>query len=178
MAASTSPVEMLLGCHARLRHFMQLGRTLADAESAPQPQIAEAASSVFRFFNLALPLHEADEANSLFPRLHAALPPGGLEREAAETMIEQHKAINELVAELLPLCASIGRQPGRMPWVSRRLDQVTLALDQIFAAHLLLEETVVFPSIAQWMSPAEIKEMSHEMHERRRPPRNTIHQVQ
>jgi iron-sulfur cluster repair protein YtfE (RIC family) len=169
---------MLLGCHARTRHFIQLSRTLADAEDAPHQEIADAANSIFRYFNHALPLHEADENESLFPRLHAALPPGGLEREAAETMIEQHKAIHELLAELLPVCAALGCQPGSLPSFSHRLDQVTRALGQIFAAHLLLEETVVFPAIAEWLAPAQIKELSHEMHERRHPPRRAIHLVQ
>ncbi len=177
-SASATPLEMLLGCHARTRHFMQLSRTLADAESAPHQEIAQAATSILRHFSDALPLHEADENESLFPRLHAALPPGGLVREAAETMVEQHKAIHELVTELLPLCASLGRQPGRLPFLSHRLDHVTQALNQIFAAHLCLEETVVFPAITEWLSPAQIKEMSREMHARRRPARGTIHLVQ
>ena len=175
---SASPLDMLLGCHARTRHFMQLSRTLAYAESASQKEIAEAATAIFRYFGEAVPLHEADENQSLFPRLHAALPHGGLIREAAETMVEQHKAISELMAELLPLCASLGRNPGRLPSVSCSLVHVTSALNLIFAAHLLLEETVVFPAIAEWLSPAQIKQMSREMHARRHPPRGTIHLVQ
>ena len=117
-SGSATPLELLLGCHARTRHFMQLSRTLAGAESAPYPEIAQAATSILRHFSDTVPLHEADENGSLFSRLHAALPHGGLVREAAETMVEQHKAIHELVTELLPLCASLGRQPGRLPSVS------------------------------------------------------------
>ena len=51
-----------------------------------------------------------------------------------------------------------------------RLEHVTSALDQIFAAHLHLEETVVFPAIAEWLSPAQIEEMSREMHATPPPP--------
>ena len=177
-SASATALEMLLGCHARTRHFIQLSQTLVHAESAPYQEIAQASASVLRHFGTALPLHEADENESLFPRLRAAQPTGGLVREAAETMVEQHKAIQELVTELLPLCASLGRQPGRLPFLSQRLGHVTQALNQIFAAHLCLEETVVFPAITEWLSPAHIKQMSREMHERRRPARRTIHLVQ
>jgi len=168
-SASATPLEMLLDCHARTRHFMQLSRTLADAKNAPHQEIAEAATSILRHFGNALPLHEADENESLFLRLQAALPPGGLVREAADTMVEQHNAINELVNELLPLCASLGPQPGHLSSISHHLDHVAQALNQIFVAHLCLEETVVFPAISEWLAPAQIKEMFHEMHERRRP---------
>ena len=168
---------MLLGCHARIRHFMQLSRTLADAEGASQNEIAEAATAIFRYFGEALPLHEADENQSLFPRLHAALPHGGLMREAAETMVEQHKAINELVAELLPLCASLGRNPGgcppfRLPRSCHQRSQPDLRRTPSFRGNRGI------PRNPEWLSPAQIKQMSREMHARRHPPRGTIHLVQ
>jgi hypothetical protein len=177
-SAPAAPLETLLGCHARIRHIIQLSRTLAGAEEVPRREIAEAATSIARFFRRALPLHEADESDSLFPCLRTALPQGGLVWEAAETMIEQHKAINELAAELLPLCASLGRQPSLLLSLSRPLDHVTGALGQIFAAHLYLEETVVFPAVADLLSPAQIREISRQMHQRRQPPSGTIHLVQ
>lgn len=177
-SAPPTPLEMLLGCHARIRHFMQLSRTLAAAEGVPPEEVAEAAAAIFRYFTLALPQHEADESKTLFPRIQAALPQGGLVCEAAETMVEQHTAINELAAELLSICASLERSPRRLPALARRLEHVTSALDQIFAAHLLLEETVVFPALLELFSPSQMKEMAHEMNERRRLPLGTIHLVQ
>jgi hemerythrin-like domain-containing protein len=168
---------MLLECHARIRHFMRLSRSLADAKDVPPLEIADAASAVFRYFSHALPLHEADENETLFPRLCTAFP-RGLVREAAETMVEQHKAIDELTEELLPLCASLNRDPGRLPLVARRLDHVTSALDKIFAAHLQLEETVVFPFLDELLSSAQMEEMFLEMNQRRRTPPGTIHLVQ
>jgi hemerythrin-like domain-containing protein len=176
--ATASPLEMLLGCHARIRHFIQLSRTLAGAEGVAHNEIAETAAAIFRYFSHALPLHEADENETVFPRLCAALPQDGLVREAAETMVEQHKAIDELAEELLSLCASLDRCPERLPSVARHLDHVTCALDQIFTAHLRLEETVVFPSLLELLSPAQMKEMSREMNQRRQSPLGTIHLVQ
>jgi hemerythrin-like domain-containing protein len=176
--ALPTPIEMLLACHARIRHFMQLSRTLATAEDAPLPEVSDAATAIFRYFSLALPLHEADENESIFPRLHAALPEGALVREAAETMVEQHKAINELVAELLFLCSSLDRNPGRFFALACRLEHVTCALEQIFAAHLGLEETVVFPALQKLLSAAQFEEMLQEMNERRRVPKGSIHLVQ
>lgn len=177
--AAATALEMLLGCRARIRHFMQLSRTLAAAEGAAGEEVAGAAAAIFRFFSVALPLHEADEDQTLFPRIHAALPHGGLVREAALTMVEQHKAIDELSAEMLSLCSALNASPNRLPALTRRLEHVACALDRIFSAHLMLEETVIFPAIQELLSPAQIDEMQREMNERRHAPKKkTIHLVQ
>jgi len=176
--APSSPLEMLQACHARVRHFMQLSRTLAEASGVPRREIAAAAAAVFAYFSHALPPHEADENESLFPRLQSALPPGALVREAAETMVEQHKAIDELAAELLSLCDSLRRHPELLPSLARRLQHVTGALDQIFAAHFQLEETVIFPALQQLLTAAQLEEMAREMQLRQRPPAGAIHLVQ
>jgi iron-sulfur cluster repair protein YtfE (RIC family) len=176
--APASPVEMLRACHAQTRHFVQLSRTLAEAVLVPPAEIAEAASDVFRYFNHALPLHQADENQSLFPRIQSCLPPGALLREAAETMVEQHLAIDELVAELLPLCDCLRHQPERFPSLAHRLQHVTAALGQIFAAHFHLEEAVIFPALPRLLTETQMQEIAHEMHQRRRPSVGTIHLVQ
>jgi iron-sulfur cluster repair protein YtfE (RIC family) len=173
---SSTPLEMLQGCHVRIRHFMQLSRTLAESTGVPPAEIAEAAAALVRYFSQALPLHEADENETLFPRLHDASPLGSPLREAAKAMVEQHKAIDELVAELLSLCDSIHRQPQRLPSLAERLQQVAAALDQIFASHLHMEETVIFPALQQ-LTPAQIEEMTREMRHRRRPPQGGIRLV-
>jgi iron-sulfur cluster repair protein YtfE (RIC family) len=174
--ATSTPQEMLQGCHARIRHFMQLARTLAEAADASQNDIAEAAASLVRYFSEALPLHEADENQTLFPRLYDAAALGSPLREAAIAMVEQHRAIDELVTELLSLCGTIHRQPESLPSLARRLRQVTSALDEVFSSHLHMEETVIFPALQQF-TPAQLEEITSEMQERRRPPRQGIHIV-
>jgi hemerythrin-like domain-containing protein len=174
--ANSTPLEMLQGCHVRIRHFMQLSRTLAQATDASQNDIADAAASLTRYFSEALPLHEADENQTLFPRLYDAAPLGSPLREAAKTMVEQHRIIDELVTELLSLCGAIHRQPELLPSLASRLKQVTSALDEVFTSHLHMEETVIFPAL-QLFPPALLKEISNEMQQRRRPPREGIHLV-
>jgi iron-sulfur cluster repair protein YtfE (RIC family) len=174
--APSTAVEMLQGCHVRIRHFLQLSRTLAEAVDVPQNEIAEAAASITHYFSEALPLHEADENQTLFPRLYDAAPLGSPLREAAKTMVEQHRIIDELVAELLSLCGAIHRQPERLPSLAQRLRQVTSALDQIFVSHLHMEETVIFPAL-QRFPPSQLEEITNEMQQRRRPPGQGIHLV-
>jgi iron-sulfur cluster repair protein YtfE (RIC family) len=175
--ASPGPIETLLDCHMRVRHFMQLSHTLADAHGVPQKEIAQAAEDIFCYFSRNLPLHHADESESLYPRLQTALRQDSLVREAADAMVEQHQAIDELTAVLLSLCASLSRQPQRLPSMADRLGQVTRALDQIFTAHLRLEETVVFLALPELLTFAQLREMGREMHLRRQPPLGTIHLV-
>lgn len=175
-SAESTPLEMLQGCHARIRHFVRLGRTLVEATDAPHNEIADAAGAMVRYFSIALPLHEADENESLFPILHYDSPLGSPLREAAKAMVEQHQAIDELVPELLSLCDVIRRQPHYLPSLACRLQLVTAALDQIFGSHLNMEETVIFPAL-QNFSPAQMAKISREMRQRRHPAHHGIHLV-
>ncbi|MGC2210368.1 MAG: hemerythrin domain-containing protein [Candidatus Korobacteraceae bacterium] len=174
--APSTALDMLQGCHDRIRHFLQLSRTLADAVDAPQSDIADAAASITRYFSEALPLHEADENQTLFPRLYDAAPLGSPLREAAKTMVEQHRMINEPVAELLSLCGNIQSMPERLPSLAQRLRQVASALDKAFASHLNMEETVIFPAL-HLFTPAQLEEITGEMQRRRSPQRQGIHLV-
>ena len=172
----SGPVEMLQDCHQRIRHFVQLSRTLAEAQEAPQAQVVEAADHIFRYFSQSLPLHEADENETLFPRLQRIAPLGSPLREAAKAMVQQHHAIEELVFELAAVCGALRRQPERLPGLSAQLQHVAEALDEIFSSHLEMEETVIFPAVAQ-LPPEELEAMSREMQQRRNPTEESIHLV-
>jgi len=176
--AATSPQELLQGCHARIRHYVQLGRTLATTRGVAEAEVADAAAAIYRYFNLALPMHEADEDETIYPRICSAQPAGGLVLDAAKAMVEQHRAINELTVELLELCATLDRTPTRLTQLAPELDHVTRALEQVFGAHLLLEETVIIPALTDLFPPEVITEMLNEMNDRRRPPRSGLHIVQ
>jgi uncharacterized coiled-coil protein SlyX len=175
--ADATPLEMLQGCHARIRHFMQLSRTLATATDAPPEEISDAARALRNYFHLALPLHEADENESLSPRL-CLLPPGNLVREAAEAMVEQHRAIDELVAELVALCERLQRLPAQLAELAPRMGEINQALGKIFDAHLTLEESVIFPALPIVLTPGQMSEVLREMQGRRRAEVNGIHLVQ
>jgi hypothetical protein len=51
-------------------------------------------------------------------------------------------------------------------------------MEQVFGAHLHMEETVIFPALADLFPPEVITEMLNEMNDRRRPPRSGLHIVQ
>lgn len=66
-----SPIEMLLACHDKVRRFAGLCPRLDQhaALHGADEEARAAAASVLRYFQLAAPLHHADEEEDLFPAL-------------------------------------------------------------------------------------------------------------
>lgn len=158
-----TPLDLLLGCHERIRHFTAVARRMAENPGAPIEQVSDAAESVYRYFSVALPLHEADENISLDPRLQAA----GEAAQASEEMVLQHKEINRVLKQLLPLWDALCREPEKLPGFSSRLLRLTSELEQLWHVHLRLEEETVFPAIKR-LPYGELASMLEEMKARRR----------
>lgn len=172
-----TPTDMLMGCHARIRHFSTMAVRLSEAVNAPAEEITRAAESIYRYFTVALPLHEQDENFSLHPRLKKAanLPASTSEtsllRElagpAADAMVEQHESIDQLVERLLPLWTILRASPERIAELAPEMSQTAKALSEIFDAHLKLEEETVFPAMEQLLSEEQLQELLAEMKARR-----------
>jgi len=62
-------VDMLIGCHQRIRHFTGVAIKLAHAQGATPEEVTQAAAGAHRYYTVSLPLHEADEEDTLRPRL-------------------------------------------------------------------------------------------------------------
>ena len=172
--------DALLGCHMRIRHFTEMACKLAHAHEADAEQIQRAAAEVHRYFTVALPLHEADENMSLHPRLirvlgHEKSATDSIETAllrklggpAADAMVEQHESIDQLVERLVPLCMILRSQPAKLDELSQELHEISAALQEIFTAHLALEEKTVFPAMERFLSVDELAEIRREMRERR-----------
>ncbi|HEY3928872.1 MAG TPA: hemerythrin domain-containing protein [Candidatus Koribacter sp.] len=159
---SETPAELLVGCHDRIRHFTSVVRKLAHAEGVADTEISAAAESAYRYFTISLPLHEADEEQSLRPRL---LESGSGEVCAAvEAMTHQHQAIDDLLERMMPLLVMLANHPAKLPEAHAELCGLSKSLEEVFAGHLELEEKVLFPAI-----PAGSQnEMLREMKDRRR----------
>lgn len=165
---SDDALEMLLGCHERIRHFSEVARKLAHSQDAGPEQIREAAQGACRYFTVALPIHEADENESLHPRLKVAVPEGNLAGPAADAMVDQHNAIDELVERLVPLLRLLEHNPAKQPELAAEMCALTSRLDDLFRVHLELEEKTIFPVISQCLGEVEQKALAAEMQARRR----------
>ena len=157
--------DLLMGCHQRIRHFTSTAAKLAHAQAAGHDEIRMTAAGVHRYYSISLPLHEADEESSLLPRLDAL----GDERvhHALAAMHDQHQAIDELVERLLPLLVLVERNPAALGQAGSEMCAITKALEEIFAAHLKLEEEVIFPVIREKLSASDQAAMLQEMQSRR-----------
>lgn len=152
--AATPPkdaVDLLLECHARIRRFVAMAHAAATHEEADPSDIADACSQVRRYFSEALPLHIADEELSILPRLEGTSE----EVDAAlAAMDEQHRRHEPLLARLLELVEAVGQKPSDARQ-KEQLARTALELEQEFAEHLTLEETVLFPALRA--QPADLQ---------------------
>ncbi len=164
---STTPSELLLACHQRIRHFSDVAVKLAHAHGVAENEIVQAAAGLHRYFTVALPLHEADENLSLHPRLRRTVPPEEPAGPAADAMLDQHQAIDELVERLVPLWELLRAAPEKLPETSGEMCALSSRLAEIFQAHLKLEEETIFPAIDRYLSAKDQADIVREMRERR-----------
>ncbi len=163
--SSEDAVDLLIGCHQRIRHFTGVAVKLAHAHGATTEEIEQAAAGVHRYYSVSLPLHEADEEQTLQPRLR------GVANEslghALLAMADQHQAIDELLERLLPLLVLVRNNPDALTQVGGEMCSITKALEETFRAHLQMEEDVIFPAIHSVLSESTRAEMLREMQQRR-----------
>jgi iron-sulfur cluster repair protein YtfE (RIC family) len=158
-------LDLLTGCHQRIRHFTAAAIKLAHAQGASPEDIRQAAAGVHRYYSVSLPLHEADEESTLRPRLDAVA--NERVRHALIAMHDQHLAIDELIERLLPLLMLIERNPDILHDAGSEMCSITKALEDLFAAHLQLEEEVIFPAIRESLADHDRTAMLAEMQARR-----------
>jgi hemerythrin-like domain-containing protein len=158
-------VDLLTGCHDRIRHFTSAAVRLAHAQGATADDISQTAARVHRYYTVSLPLHEADEEDTLRPRL--AVIADEKMSHALAAMHEQHQAIDELLERLLPLLVLVRSKPENLHPAAAEMCSITRALDEIFRAHLQMEEEVIFPAISTALSESVRQEMLHEIRARR-----------
>jgi len=158
-------VDLLTGCHDRIRHFTSAAMKLAHAQGATADDIQQTAAGVHRYYTVSLPLHEADEEDTLRPRL-AAIADEKL-THALLAMHDQHQAIDDLLERLLPLLLLVSNNPNALHAAGAEMCSITKALSELFQAHLQMEEEVIFPAIRTSLPQEVREEMLREMRGRR-----------
>ena len=159
-------VDMLVGCHQRIRHFTGVAMKLAHAQGVTPEEVTQAAAGVHRYYTVSLPLHEADEEETLRPRLDTVAD--DKLHHALLAMTDQHQAIDDLLERLLPLLVMVQSNPQTLHAAGPEMCSITKALDETFRAHLQLEEEVIFPAIRERLPEAVQVEMTNEMRGRRK----------
>jgi iron-sulfur cluster repair protein YtfE (RIC family) len=160
--------DLLLACHERIRRFAALAERIGAEpprdDDAARAEIADAATSVRRYFTVALPLHVADEDRSLLPRLRAVHAHDV--EDALAAMAEQHVAIEELIVDLSPVWQMVALAPSRHPDLAPALLVGARRLRAFLEPHLVLEETRIIPALSR-LPHDEAAALRREMQERR-----------
>jgi iron-sulfur cluster repair protein YtfE (RIC family) len=163
-AAPADAVDLLLECHVRIRAFLATARRLGEAGDAEAALVAETARQVHRYFTHALPLHAADEEESILPRLRGREP----ELDAAlEVMARQHQEHRPPLQVLVSACASLAGDPGRCAQLGPTIAAATTELERHFADHLAREEAVIFPAMRRLLDREADAAITTELRRRR-----------
>ena len=165
-AVERDAVDMLLACHQRIRNFTGIAARLAEAAGAAPEAVANAAEAVHRYYSIALPLHEADENESVYPRLRGRLSDPA-ERASLQAMVDQHGPIDEVVARLLPRWNDLKSRPANLATCAADLRSDSSHLQDLWTEHLALEEEIVFPLIRARLTVEDLDEIHREMKQRR-----------
>jgi hypothetical protein len=164
---SGAPVDHLLGCHARIRHFVGVAARLKDHDlrESSLADVAETAASLRRYFGVAMPLHEADEESDVTPLLLSSSNRSAVEDHLI-MMANEHCMLHRILDELDPLWARLEAEPGALVVLRTSLQVPTRRLEAIADVHLAREERHVFPLVAA-LSEAEQAALAREMRRRR-----------
>ncbi|MFL6663550.1 MAG: hemerythrin domain-containing protein [Rhizobacter sp.] len=169
-AGFDEPMAMLEACHDRMRRTLGLLGRICERVAAGRVDTAvhQAAADVVRYFDQAGPHHHEDEEQHIFPRVLAHATDAAV-RAAVMRLQEDHLAMEAQWAKLrTPLAAmAAGHAEGfgaaQMEWAR--------AFADMYAAHLAVEDTLVFPAAAALLDEAELRCIGDEMAGRRGAPR-------
>jgi hemerythrin-like domain-containing protein len=166
MAEKEDVVELLLGSHHRITRYLELASTLAGVPEMSPPDLASTANSLRDYFQHMLPLHETDEALSLWPRLIGRDP----QLDAVIAQLEKEHGLAEVPRRgIVDVCRYVARAPQTLPTLAVSLREHVKLLKELLASHMSTEERLVFPAVNA-LDPAAKSEVLAEMRKRREAP--------
>lgn len=158
-------VGLLEDCHARIRYFIQLAYQAAVRTDVPPEELRQVCADVERYFIEALPLHIADEEESIAPRLHGLSPEVD---DALQQMAQEHRGHSPTLAALLR-ASRVVREGPKNPEARNELAKTALRLQREFEEHLAFEESVLFPVVRTLIAQDARNLILQELRERRQP---------
>lgn len=163
------PIGLLSDCHRRIEMFLRALKSVAEhSGSALTEEARQTLASALRYFRDAAPKHNADEEESLFPRLRAV---GGAEVNAALAELEKLEADHRWAEPLHAEVDQLGERWLRNATLSQPdAGRMRAAMDQLlvmYTRHIELEDRVVFPLADRVLPPAAKAQIAAEMAARR-----------
>lgn len=166
MAEKEDVVELLLATHRRITRFLELASTLANVPELSPPDLASIANTLRDYFQHSLPLHETDEALSLWPRLLGKDP----KLDAVIAELEKAHGLAEVPRRgIVDVCRYVARAPQTLPTLAVSLREHVKLLKELLASHVSIEERLVFPAVGA-LEPKVQDDVLAEMRKRREAP--------
>lgn len=161
------PLGMLKDCHRRIEHFLNtlctvVERAPARALTAEETNAVEAALNYFRVGGQR---HNADEEESLFPRLRAEITLASFEEIAG--LESDHRSAADLHDQVQNLYQKWIRNNALSPEEEQHLLVATKRLKNLYEEHIQIEEKIVFPHAAEVLDPQALAAIGQEFRARR-----------
>jgi hemerythrin-like domain-containing protein len=166
----SNPTGLLSDCHRRVETFMSaLVAIAATCDQALDDSHRHSLQAALKYFREAAPKHTADEEQSLFPRLrnlhNSELDDALAKLDILENDHRWAEPLHRLVDELgLNYLAG-----GTLTKVeAEQFRDAVSRLQQMYGAHIALEEQLVFPLAAKLLTEEEKQLIAREMSARRK----------
>lgn len=161
------PLGMLKDCHRRIENFLRVLCMVAERARGRKmtAEEAEAIEAALHYFRVGGQRHTADEEESLFPRLRAQGTDAA--SGACEGLESDHERANVLHAEVERLYERWMTDGNLGAAEEKKLSAATEELSRLYAAHIRVEEDVVFPHAAKVLDSAAVAAIGEEFRARR-----------
>lgn len=166
----SDPTGLLSDCHRRIEMFLgSLGAIAKVIDSPLTDETRRALDFALRYFREAAPKHNADEEESLFPRLRQLRHPDVQSALARLDELENdHRWAAPLHAEVEILGQRYLSKGSLSAGEAEEFREAVAKLTSMYQQHISVEDDVVFPLAAQLLSKAERAAIADEMASRRK----------
>ena len=166
-AGFDDPVEMLLACHRRIEHHLEILERLQAhvAAKGVDVEASGAAQAVLRYFTQAGEAHNEDEEKDVFPLLEDRIPSG--QDKASFHQLRQRLEIDHVRVRSLWVKL---RKP--LEGIAEALPRTLLEEDvnefvNTYREHIAFEEDVLGPLVVKWLDESDRAALGRSMRERR-----------
>lgn len=163
-----NPIGMLTDCHRRIERFLHILCTVAAQASGRSlnQEETDAVIAALHYFNEGGRRHNADEEQSLFPRIRAA--ESGSHLDDLAHLEDDHRRTEQLHHQVEALYRKWIASSALTITGQTQLLSATSELQRIYTAHIETEESAIFPHAAQVLDPSAIAAIGAEFQARRK----------
>jgi hemerythrin-like domain-containing protein len=161
------PIGMLKDCHRRIEHFLGILCLMANrAEGrALTTEEASAVQAALQYFRVGGVRHNADEEESLFPRLRKQFAEDAMVK--IDSLEIDHRSADRLHLAIEQLYEAWMERGSLSSAESQQLLSATERMENLYKAHIAVEEEVIFPRAAALFSSADLASIGKEFRDRR-----------